>query len=559
MRTFTRFTIIALAALAAFGASSAQASADMLFVCAEAGACQYSSIQAAVDAADGSDTIRVRSGTYDEAVTIPAGKTGLTLVGAQAGVAANVGDRPLSGEESVLSAGAGGIALRVNSSRVTIDGFVIRDSAEGVRSDAETSGLRVVNSAFVANDNSIVPDSTGDLQTVIEHNTFLETRATYAIFTRKSRGRLVVSENRIEAGRLVGIIALPSRDVTVRGNRGTGGDILAVLGNVEGGLIEDNVVNNTDGLALLSGTRDVTVRSNILSSSGRRFGVVLSRELGTSSETTIEGNDFSGSKELEAIYVDYHSLSDTLVARYNRFAPNTRGVRAGGDQRVDARYNWWGCNEGPGAAGCARRDESRRRERHPLAVAHAVDRDRRRTHRERLRRDDELPRLAPARRRRDRAPAVVLPARLVLGGHAGGLRRRRPQAAGARGLGRHPHREGRPGNRPHGRARQRHGPQARGLRPAARAGRRWYARAHPPRCHRERTQDRRRELLHRIGAGAVVPADRPGRAREPGPAGQCGALPLGPPDRRRPRPDRPRQGEACGSAAAWPPAATPSC
>ena len=113
MKTFLRFTSIALAAVAAVVASAAPAGAQTpatLFVCAEAGACEFSSIQAAVDEAKAGDTIRVRSGRYDAHVTIPAGKDALTLRGAQAGVAAGTRTAPTSEEESVLYGSVTGTA-----------------------------------------------------------------------------------------------------------------------------------------------------------------------------------------------------------------------------------------------------------------------------------------------------------------------------------------------------------------------------------------------------------------------------------------------------------------
>src|SRR5215468_1148618 len=86
-RVRNRFLIpAALAALVALGAPSAQANAATRTVCAEPGVCDYTTIQAAVNAASADDVIKVQAGSYNENVVIPAGKNGLTLAGAQAGV-----------------------------------------------------------------------------------------------------------------------------------------------------------------------------------------------------------------------------------------------------------------------------------------------------------------------------------------------------------------------------------------------------------------------------------------------------------------------------------------
>jgi hypothetical protein len=364
MSTLTRFTIGALAALAALGASSAQASADMLFVCAEAGSCQYGSIQAAVDAAKPADTIRVRKGAYNENVSIPAGKDGLVLRGAQAGVAGEVATaRPVAGEETVLSGGANGTAISIGSSAVTVDGFTIRDSGQGVWALSTTSGLRVVNSVFSANGNSVIPDTTGDLLTEVRHNAFLDSVPTrgaspgYAIATGASQGSLLVSENRIAGpGWLLSHLYKAARDVIVRNNRAEAGSTgVALLASLDEAVVEDNVVDSTTNtrLAWITDTRNVSIRGNTVRGSGAKLPVVLFSQLGPNRETVIEANDFDGPK-LDAIVVDPDSHVGTVVARYNRFAPTARGVLAVGNAKVDARYNWWGCNAGPSATGCAR-------------------------------------------------------------------------------------------------------------------------------------------------------------------------------------------------------------
>jgi hypothetical protein len=368
-----RFTTIALAALAAIVASAAPAGAqapETHFVCEEVGACEFNSIQAAVNTATAGDTIRVRSGLYREHVTIPAGKDGLVLRGAQAGVpgSARAGRSPT--EESLVfgaSYGASpGTALSVASSGVIVDGFSIGVYEQGIWSATSTSGLQVLNSRFANVGNSVVPDSNGEQETVIRSNAFernaVNRGATkgYAIVTGASRGRLVVAHNRIVGhGSLLAHFGLRGRNVTVQGNRASDSDgILATLLSVDGAVIEGNVVDSTTSTALayLSDTRDVAVTGNVVTGGGGTSGVILARLNGPNRDPVIEANDFSGSGQLDAIYARPGSVEGTLVARYNRFATGVRGLLADGPFSIDARFNWWGCNEGPNRPGCATLD-----------------------------------------------------------------------------------------------------------------------------------------------------------------------------------------------------------
>ncbi|MFT3867836.1 MAG: pectinesterase family protein [Nibricoccus sp.] len=78
---------------------------------------QYSTIQAAVNAAANNDTISIANGTYTEAVTIPSTKTGLKLVGAsQSGVTLRVTT-------------AAQTALTVNGTDITVSYMTIANTA----------------------------------------------------------------------------------------------------------------------------------------------------------------------------------------------------------------------------------------------------------------------------------------------------------------------------------------------------------------------------------------------------------------------------------------------
>ena len=76
---------------------------------------QYSTIQAAVNAAASGDTINIANGTYNEQVTIPSGKNSLKIVGAsQTGV--------------IITAGLNQKAVVVNANDTTFSYLTIRNT-----------------------------------------------------------------------------------------------------------------------------------------------------------------------------------------------------------------------------------------------------------------------------------------------------------------------------------------------------------------------------------------------------------------------------------------------
>lgn len=77
---------------------------------------QYSTIQAAVNAAASGDTISIANGTYTEQVTIPSGKNGLKIVGA-------------SQTGAILTAGLNQKAMVVNANDTTFSYMTIRNTA----------------------------------------------------------------------------------------------------------------------------------------------------------------------------------------------------------------------------------------------------------------------------------------------------------------------------------------------------------------------------------------------------------------------------------------------
>lgn len=94
---------------------------------------QYSTIQAAVNAAASGDSINIANGTYNEQVTVASGKTHLTFVGAsQTGV--------------ILQAGNGQTALTIHGTDITFEYMTIQNT---LLSGSTTSHAVYVDSARV--------------------------------------------------------------------------------------------------------------------------------------------------------------------------------------------------------------------------------------------------------------------------------------------------------------------------------------------------------------------------------------------------------------------------
>ena len=124
----------------------------------------YSTIQAAVTAANEGDTILVAPGNYKESVTIPIAD--ISLLGAQAGNDARI-DRHDPKKESIIDASTTGVgsAIIVSAENVLIDGFTVQGGgpsgdASGIDLKGTCNGFNTATGADVFN-NIIQNNGTG--------------------------------------------------------------------------------------------------------------------------------------------------------------------------------------------------------------------------------------------------------------------------------------------------------------------------------------------------------------------------------------------------------------
>ncbi|MCH8096382.1 MAG: hypothetical protein IID53_04830 [Proteobacteria bacterium] len=166
MRKFTILSaLVALTGVAALGIQTASAA-----VCvndATADTCSvpgdHATIQAAVTAAGPDDTIVVASGTYVEGVTVPAGKDGLKIQGANAAIPA--GRVPgIRGAESIVD---GGFLLQ--SDAVEIDGFTIENGAT-LFGGGSIGGVLIASDNDVVKNNIFDGDGTGCSYPAVHHS-----------------------------------------------------------------------------------------------------------------------------------------------------------------------------------------------------------------------------------------------------------------------------------------------------------------------------------------------------------------------------------------------------
>lgn len=292
------------------------------------------SIGDAVDAASPGDTICVAAGTYDEDVTVDV--DGVTLEGPNAGTAGD-GDR---GDEATVT---GRVVL--SADETTLDGFEV--SPPPAEANQRSEAVRASNTPNdVAIENNVVRD-----------------------FERDDPGGGFYGVDGINV--FGGKADEPIEDVTVRRNEvrnirnedvaGAAG--ISVQGNVQGAVLEDNVVSEIG--------KEVTAYG---------FGVVI-RGTGNHDEVpadvSITGNDLTDVRsapssafdgvgfEVEAdganyeatgnriednnLGVEVKTAADETAIRRNDIAGNSRlGVLNADDDTLDATDNWWGHASGPG-------------------------------------------------------------------------------------------------------------------------------------------------------------------------------------------------------------------
>lgn len=368
--------LLLFGAPAAYGATTLQVNAatgEDSASCGTAIACQ--TIGQAVANASAGDTIEVAAGTYPEFVTID---KSLTLSGAQSGNAGSAARAEAPGDESVVDD-----QILVVANDVTVDGFSFGCECVQLRADGNPlSGVVIENNVFSGYFAvGVALDSAGNVQVSRNYftNPAANTAALQLFVGTGSQGAhpnghcndAVVSDNIFDAATTNGTADIffncigqgsASSVITVSGNQTSGntsGESLVVFRGIVGGVdVEGNTATNSPGSAIFFNTNPligtVEITGNTLTG-GLSNAIRLTGSGAGAGTFVVTGNDLSGNRIGLSAAAGALASGATVVLHANDLAGNwVNGVfngSAGG--AVDATSNWWGCNAGPGASGCA--------------------------------------------------------------------------------------------------------------------------------------------------------------------------------------------------------------
>jgi hypothetical protein len=348
----------------------------------------FSTIQGAINAASANATILVCTGTYsngaagEPAALVPPGKPGLDLIGARAGQDART--RP-SAPESLISDTEGGIVVRSND--ITIDGFDVRDADNtyfaGIWLEAGTSNHRVINNVVRDNGEGLALGNGSAGQTVVRFNFFDANNEVFGNGISADLGptqNVLIDRNRFRDQASSGVnfqstspVTGFNKDVQIVNNQfentspdDTFNENGIVLLSTQNAVIQGNTFSNnaSNGVTLLGANQNVSVVGNTISGAGFsavRIKACSASECGTqwdpNTNVSVTGNSLTGTHEVgndgAGIKIAQDGYAGVLQAHFNRIAGNDRGIELNDSgESVDAENNWWGCNAGPGAAGC---------------------------------------------------------------------------------------------------------------------------------------------------------------------------------------------------------------
>jgi hypothetical protein len=299
--------------------------------------CAFATALKGVQMVDAGGTINVAAGTFFESLSI---NKSLTLRGAQAGIDART--RP--GTPAVESILTNGVYIAANN--VALDGFTVQgadavgDLGPGVYLVGSTSGHQVLNNIIQDNVFGLYLNSSGAAQTIVRQNLIRNNNRPGSasgdgIYSDQGLVNVLVDANTV-TGQNVSAFDLSSlnaaqSNITITNNRLTGGRGMIIL-RTTASTIRNNIITGTNSsyaaIAIYGGVNGLSITSNTLTGSVG-FALTTVNNLGA-------GNG-----------------SQNISLNFNRITGNAGGLSiAGYAGTLNAENNWWGCNAGPGHAGC---------------------------------------------------------------------------------------------------------------------------------------------------------------------------------------------------------------